>query len=186
MRILSLLIPLLLCTACDDGGTDDADAAVPSMTPAEAATAYQTFTGLLTNAQCERDARCDGDTQGVTDCVVAAGEELGPARDRIQASIAVGQTAYDDAAATACVAKYNGDCSLSLIQEILPVCNQVIEGLLAVDAECKGHFECADVPGHMGRGPYCFDGCDGLFGMQPAGQTGLCVLESPIAAGACD
>ncbi len=184
---LTALALIALVGACDsDGGSSEPT--TTSLTPAEASQAYVAHTEARVAAECERDQRCDSPPPyaSVDACVQAEVAKIVEVkRTRLAASIEAGHTLYDPTAAAACEAVLGGACSVTFLDDIAPACNPVISGNVAIDGACIAHFECADPPGHSGLGPYCFDGCEGLWGDEDEDVSGTCVLESPIATGAC-
>lgn len=169
----SLAVVLTGCPSVD-GDTD------PEPLPAEVAS-YPVYVAAYATADCERDLRCDDKPKHATvqACVDAIDPDTKLARERIGASVAAGKTAYDPTFARDCLAIIRGPCSTDFLS-ILKVCNEVITGLVPIDGKCIAHFECAEPAGHTGLGPYCFEGCKGLFGSEDPIGAGTCVLKSPV------
>lgn len=174
-----------------DATTGDAtaqDASGTSMTPAERAQAYRTYIADRMAAECAHDLRCESpapyDSQEacVADRMASASQTK---LDRIASSIEAGKTSFDPAMAEACVDVYGGKCELSFLNDVAPVCNPVIDGLVPIGEACVGHFECARPADHEGTGPYCFDGCTAAWGDEDPAVHGVCYLQSPLTTPEC-
>jgi len=178
---------LSMCIAgCPSGDPADGGSEASTLTPDEAAVAYAAHLDARTRASCDREQRCEDNPTHATaeDCVVAEQEAFGVHQDRIVASIADGNSLYDDSAAAACEEAYAGPCDTDTL-DILTVCGAVVEGNVAEGGDCIGHFECAEPEGHQGTGPFCFDGCTPAIGDEEPSVAGTCTLTSPVLDEAC-
>lgn len=172
--------------SCSDATTaagGDASGA-DTTTPTETAN-YDAYIAAYASADCDRQVRCTTPSKYVTvdACMAAISPAIAIQRKHIGESVAAGKTSYDAAQAGLCLAAVRGSCSAATLS-VLQACNPVIEGKVALGAACVGHFECLDTT-PKDSGPYCFNGCTGLFGDQDPPPAGTCVAQSPITTPAC-
>ena len=118
-------------------------------------------------------------------CLAALDEGIVRARARIEAAVAADRVAYDSTAAAHALEVVRGGCEIDFVA-VASAFAPVISGKVADGAPCLAHFECAEPEGHAGLGPYCFDGCEGLFGTEEEAGSGVCTLESPVGTAECD
>lgn len=176
-------------TAPSDATSSDAattaDAAATDTAASGETASYTAYVTAFVNANCDRDIRCTKPNKYATieACVADLPATLTLQRKHIGESVTAGKTSYDAAQAKVCLDAVRGPCSTPSL-DVLKACNPVVDGKVALGESCIGHFECLDVP-TKGYGPYCFEGCNGLFGDQDPAPTGKCVAESPIGTPAC-
>jgi hypothetical protein len=147
---------------------------------------YDEYIVRYVRADCDRDQRCSSIPahESVDECVAAVAPDTARQRTRIAESVKAGKTSYDSGAAQTCLDLLAGGCETSDL-DVLQACNKVIEGKVAVGQPCIGHFECDPGDGTSSNGPWCFDGCTGLFGGEDPEGAGTCVATSPARTPQC-
>jgi hypothetical protein len=181
---LAWVVACAMPTACSDtsskGGGADPGGKAPEVAN------YSIYIGSYAAAECDREIRCGENAlhKTVEACLSAIPANLDRQRKAIAASITSGKSQYSPTDAQACLDAVRAPCTGSAI-DILSACNKVVSGKVALGQACVGHFECEDVPVVKGYGPYCFNGCKGLFGEEDPQQAGVCVAESPVQTPTC-
>lgn len=175
-RWTSGLVLALAIAGCDDASEGDGGGGATD------APSSREFFEQRIAADCDREVRCEAAAESAQDCATRRIAEARVQLDRFIGGTQDGSIAYDGASATTCLAKIGGACSLDLVTDILPPCNAVLEGTLAVDAACFAHVQCGEQGGAAGL---CFAGCAGLFGDEEPLGVGACVQRSPIGTAAC-
>lgn len=165
---------MVVLAACDNDASDGSDDG-----PLAA-----DFVARSPRVDCERQVRCGATPPASVDaCVQAYDPGTQRAAERKLTSVAEGRVQYSARDASACLAAYAGSCSTPMT-DILAICNVVFIGTQAVGDPCRGHFDC-DRSHATAAGPYCFEGCQSLFGTEADAGEGTCVATSPAGTPAC-
>ncbi len=138
---------------------------------------------LAADAYCKLYERCLGDVFSVflngEDCRTLTerrmkNSELGT----LQAAVDAGAVKYDGSKVSACLADISGRSCDQLTQRTSDVCEQALEGTVAVGDDCKADYECA------GKDTFCeFSGaCPGKCANRKASGEG-CTQDDDCADG---
>lgn len=178
--LATLLIAASGCPAAETPTTLIGDAA--GQPPAvEDREAYEAFIAAYETARCERLLRCDASSSydSAAQCLADLDPALSLMRDRIAAAIEAGAVAYDASFAATCLGELAATCEPHLI----PACNRVIDGRLALGEACTGMFACAT---DGAKRTYCYDRCVAVTGAEPSAATGICVATAPAEGQGCE